>query len=78
MTIDEYLAEEQRRGNIIQGGGAASEVAPTSTEQLQRDTEEDGTAFAEDRAEEQRRKDESWAEWVEENPKGAGNRMNMG
>jgi len=78
MTIDEYLAEEQRRGNILSGGGAASENAPTSTEQLQLDTEMDGTAFAEDREEEQRRKDEDWAVWTEANPKGGGNRGNKG
>ncbi|KZT55027.1 hypothetical protein CALCODRAFT_472627 [Calocera cornea HHB12733] len=78
MTIEEYLAEEQRRGNIISGGGAASENAPTSKEQLQLDTEMDGTAFAEEREEEQRRKDEDWAVWTEANPKGAGNRRNKG
>ncbi|KZO90489.1 TAP42-like protein [Calocera viscosa TUFC12733] len=78
MTIEEYLAEEQRRGNVISGGGAASENAPTSKEQLQLDTEMEGTAFAEERAEEQRRKDEDWAVWTDANPKGAGNRGNKG
>ncbi|EJU05152.1 TAP42-like protein [Dacryopinax primogenitus] len=78
MSIDEFLAEEQRRGNLLSGGGAASENAPTSSEQMQLGTEMDGTAFADERAEEQRRKDENWAVWTESNPKGSGNRGNKG
>ncbi|KAH9945796.1 serine/threonine protein phosphatase PP2A-associated protein [Epithele typhae] len=78
MTIDEYLAIEQDRGNIISGGGPASEQQPTSKEQLTLDAEQDGTAFGEDKAEEKRLKDESWARYTDANPRGSGNTMNRG
>ncbi|KAG9127214.1 hypothetical protein FRC07_000175 [Ceratobasidium sp. 392] len=78
MTIDEYLAEEERRGNIIRGGGKASEEAPTSSEQLAIDAEQDGTRFGEEKSEEKRLKGEDWAVYTDENPKGMGNTMNRG
>ncbi|KIO19913.1 hypothetical protein M407DRAFT_30437, partial [Tulasnella calospora MUT 4182] len=78
MTIDEYLAEEKRRGNIISGGGAASQNAPTSSELLQIDSEQDGTIFGEQKSEEKRKKDEEWAVFTDRNPKGSGNTMNRG
>ncbi|KAG9126061.1 hypothetical protein FRC07_005062 [Ceratobasidium sp. 392] len=78
MTIDEYLAEEERRGNIIQGGGKTSEEAPTPSERLAIDAEQDGTRFGEEESEEKRLKDEDWAVYTDENPKGMGNTMNRG
>jgi len=78
MSIDEYLEVERQRGNIITGGGAASYAAPTSSEKLAIDSEMDGTADGEKRAEEKRMKDESWASYVDEHPRGAGNTMNRG
>jgi len=78
MSIDEYLEVERQRGNIITGGGAASYAAPTSSEKLAIDSEMDGTADGEKRAEEKRLKDESWARYVDEHPRGAGNTMNRG
>ncbi|QRW14272.1 Type 2A phosphatase-associated protein 42 [Ceratobasidium sp. AG-Ba] len=78
MTIDEYLAEEERRGNILRGGGKASAEAPTSSEQLAVDAERDGTLFGEERSEEKRRRDEEWAVYTDNNPKGLGNTMNRG
>ncbi|KAG8741848.1 hypothetical protein FRC10_002358 [Ceratobasidium sp. 414] len=78
MTIDEYLAEEERRGNVIRGGGKASEEAPTSSEQLAIDAEQDGTRLGEEKSEEKRLKDEDWAIYTDENPKGMGNTMNRG
>lgn len=78
MSIDEYLEVERQRGNIITGGGAASRAAPTSSEKLAIDSEMDGTAGGETRAEEKRLKDESWARYVDEHPRGAGNTMNRG
>ncbi|EST07348.2 TAP42-like protein [Kalmanozyma brasiliensis GHG001] len=78
MSIDEYLEEEQRRGNIIQGGGQASYDAPTSTETRQLRAEQDGTLDAEEAEEEQRQKDIHWDRFAEENQKGAGNTMNRG
>ena len=78
MLIDEYLEEEQRRGNIIQGGGQASYDKPTSTEQRQSRAEEDGTKDAEEAEEEQRQKDIHWDRFTEENKRGGGNTMNRG
>ncbi|CAE6445822.1 unnamed protein product [Rhizoctonia solani] len=78
MTIDEYLAEEEMRGNILRGGGKASEQAPTSSEQLIVNSEQDGTRFGEEKSEEKRRKDEEWVVFTDANPRGAGNTMNRG
>ncbi|OCF59109.1 hypothetical protein L486_03610 [Kwoniella mangroviensis CBS 10435] len=78
MTIDEYLEEEQRRGNIITGGGQASYDAPTESELLESAAENDGSALAEEKAEQKRLKDENWARFADENKKGAGNTMNKG
>ncbi|TBU35609.1 serine/threonine protein phosphatase PP2A-associated protein [Dichomitus squalens] len=78
MTIDEYLEVERQRGNIISGGGPASEAKPTSKEQLAIDAEQDGTVFGEEKAEEKRQKDESWAQYTDTHPRGAGNTMNRG
>ncbi|KXN92242.1 hypothetical protein AN958_08695 [Leucoagaricus sp. SymC.cos] len=78
MSIDEYLAIEKERGNIITGGGPASLENPTSSEQLQIDSEMDGTLTGEEKAEEKRQKDEKWAQYKDANPRGAGNTMNRG
>ncbi|KAG9080392.1 hypothetical protein FRC06_006642 [Ceratobasidium sp. 370] len=78
VTIDEYLAEEERRGNVIRGGGKASEEAPTSSEQLAIDAEQDGTRLGDEKSEEKRLKDEDWAAYTDENPRGMGNTMNRG
>lgn len=56
----------------------ASQFAPTSSEQLAIDAEMDGTAESELKAEEKREKEESWARYTDENPRGAGNTMNRG
>lgn len=66
MTIDEYLDEEQRRGNIIEGGGDASGGAPA--------VDEDDL----DKADEETMKARAWDEFKEENPRGAGNTLNRG
>jgi immunoglobulin-binding protein 1 len=78
MSVDEYLQIEAERGNIISGGGQASEERLTTSEQLALDAEQDGTAFGEQREEERRMKDEEWAQYTDANPKGAGNTMNRG
>jgi len=51
---------------------------PTSSEQLQIDSEMDGTAQGEEKEEEKRQKDEKWAQYKDTHPKGAGNTMNRG
>lgn len=50
----------------------------TTSEQLQLDSEMDGTIIGEQKGEEKRQKDESWAQYTDANPKGAGNTMNRG
>ena len=57
---------------------SASQNRRTTSEQLQLDSEMDGTLFGEQRAEEKRQKDEKWAQYTDSHPKGAGNTMNRG
>ncbi|KAJ5152376.1 hypothetical protein N7492_010671 [Penicillium capsulatum] len=65
MTIDEYLAEEHRRGNVLQGGEQSG---------VQPEIDEDDL----DKADEETMKARAWDEYVEANPKGAGNTLNRG
>ncbi|KIJ17018.1 hypothetical protein PAXINDRAFT_176132 [Paxillus involutus ATCC 200175] len=78
MSIDEYLEIERQRGGIISGGGPQSETEPTSSEQLTRNSEMDGTVFGELTAEEKRQKDEEWAQYKDAHARGSGNTMNRG
>ncbi|KAL5529587.1 hypothetical protein ACEPAG_5572 [Sanghuangporus baumii] len=78
MTIDQYLEEERRRGNIISGGGPQSAAGPTRKEQLAIDAEMEGSLFGEEKAEEKRLEDERWAQFTDTHPRGAGNAMNRG
>ncbi|KAI9571419.1 TAP42-like protein [Boletus coccyginus] len=78
MTIDEYLEVERQRGGILSTGGPSSEAKPTLSEQLTIDSEIDGTGLGELKAEEQRHKDEQWAQYKDTHPRGAGNTMNRG
>ncbi|PNH40288.1 hypothetical protein VD0004_g6672 [Verticillium dahliae] len=66
MSIDEYLEEERKRGGIIEGGGEASFRRPEPDE----DDHE--------KADEATYKARAWDEFVEANPKGAGNTLNRG
>ncbi|KAI1494349.1 TAP42-like family protein [Biscogniauxia mediterranea] len=66
MTIDEYLEEERRRGNIIEGGGEASGRRP--------EPDEDNM----EKADEETMKAREWDEFTEANPKGSGNTLNKG
>jgi immunoglobulin-binding protein 1 len=66
MSIDEYLEEERRRGGIIEGGGNANE-AQSELDEDNMDLVDAATMKARD-----------WDEFVEANPKGAGNTLNRG
>lgn len=66
MTIDEYLAEEKRRGGIIEGGG----------EQSGRPAEPDEDNL--EKADMETMKAREWDEFTESNPKGSGNTLNRG
>lgn len=65
MTIEEYLDEEHRRGNVLQGG-EQSGIKP--------EVYEDDF----DKADEETMKARAWDEYVEANPKGSGNTLNRG
>lgn len=66
MTIDEYLEEEKKRGGIIEGGGEASGIIA----EIDEDDHEAMDAAT--------LKARNWDEFVEANPKGAGNTVNRG
>ena len=66
MSIDEYLEEERRRGGIIDGGGNANE-RPAEVDEDNLDYSDAQTMNARE-----------WDEFVEANPKGAGNTINRG
>lgn len=63
MSIDEYLEEEKRRGNILEGGTEPKTVV-----------DEDDI----DAADRETYKAREWDEFKDHNPKGSGNTMNMG
>ncbi|KAI1401342.1 type 2A phosphatase-associated protein 42 [Hypoxylon fuscum] len=66
MSIDEYLEEERRQGNIIEGGGEASGRQP--------EPDEDNM----EKADAETMKAREWDEFTEANPKGSGNTLNRG
>ncbi|PYH96285.1 TOR signaling pathway regulator [Aspergillus ellipticus CBS 707.79] len=66
MTIDEYLAEEHRRGNVIEGGGEQSGIKP--------EVDEDDYELAD----QETMKAREWDEFKEANPRGSGNTLNRG
>jgi len=66
MTIDEYLAEEKRRGGMVEGGGEPSGQSAM--------VDEDDI----DRADMETLKAREWDEFTEANPKGSGNTINRG
>ena len=66
VTIDEYLAEERRRGGMIDGRGEGS-CMPA-------EPDEDNFALADADT----MKAREWDEFVEANPKGSGNTLNRG
>ncbi|MCJ1250625.1 hypothetical protein MMC30_007853 [Trapelia coarctata] len=66
MTIDEYLAEEKRRGGMIEGGGEQSGMP--------KEVDEDDLQAADMET----MKAREWDEFKENNPKGSGNTLNRG
>jgi hypothetical protein len=65
------------RSCVLLHSSQSTEI-PTSSEQLAIDGEMDGMALGEEKAEEKRLKDEKWARFTDENPRGQGNTMNRG
>ena len=66
MSIDEYLAEEHRRGGMIEGGGEASGLPEV--------VDEDDL----EKADRETEKAREWDLFTEENPRGSGNTLNRG
>ncbi|KAI8056650.1 TAP42-like protein [Syncephalis plumigaleata] len=66
MSIDEYLEQEQQRGNIIEGGGAES----AKKKEINEDNEEEVDAKT--------YKDREWDDFKDDNPRGWGNRKGKG
>ncbi len=66
MTIDEYLAEEKRRGGIIDGGGEQTGMPA--------EPDEDNL----EKADAETMKARDWDEFTESNTKGSGNTLNRG
>ncbi|RMD39298.1 hypothetical protein DV735_g5833, partial [Chaetothyriales sp. CBS 134920] len=66
MSIDEYLEEECCRGGIIEGGGNAN-APPVELDEDNMELVDEATMKARE-----------WDEFVEANPKGAGNTLNQG
>lgn len=65
MTIDDYLEEEKRRGNFVQGGEQSGATQVIDEDDL-------------DRADEETMKARAWDEFKEANPRGSGNTLNRG
>ncbi|WFC97329.1 Type 2A phosphatase-associated protein 42 [Malassezia yamatoensis] len=78
MSIDEYLAEEQRRGNVIRDGGPAQQAAATPREQQKETSQMDGTLEADQAEEAARQEAIHWDNYTEMFKRGAGNTMNRG
>ncbi|KAM4056788.1 TAP42-like family protein [Hirsutella rhossiliensis] len=64
MSIDQYLAEERRRGNILEGG----------TDPAKPRVDEDDM----DAVDRETYKAREWDDFKDENPRGSGNTLNMG
>jgi immunoglobulin-binding protein 1 len=85
MSIDEYLEEEMRRGNMISGGGyVCIHLLPhhTSTHPTPR-SEESGRITEIDEDDEEAAdaatfKARDWDEFLDANPRGSGNRIGKG
>lgn len=70
--------EQGRREGARLTHRQASYDAPTESELLELEAENDGSAGAEEAAEKKRLKDEKWAQYTDDNQRGAGNTMNRG
>lgn len=78
MSIDEYLAEEQRRGNVLTGGGPEGAAKATPKEERALRAEMDGTREQREALREMREEERGWDEYREEHKRGEGNTMNRG
>ncbi|GAA5837573.1 hypothetical protein JCM9279_006794 [Rhodotorula babjevae] len=79
MTIDEYLAQEEQAGRVLQGGGerTTDEVDQARRDERADDEEED-TREGYERVERGLRKAREWDDYRDEHRKGEGNMHNRG
>ncbi|GAA5984674.1 hypothetical protein JCM11641_004556 [Rhodosporidiobolus odoratus] len=73
MTIDEYLAIEEERGNVLQGGGPSSSREVEEVEGDERAAEEDDTVKGWEEEEKRVMKQREWDEYTDVHRKGEGN-----
>ncbi|GAA6006328.1 hypothetical protein JCM10207_000606 [Rhodosporidiobolus poonsookiae] len=78
MTIDEYLAAEEERGNVLQGGGPSTSEAVEQARAEERAEEEEDTRRGYEREEQGLRKVREWDDWTDTHRKGEGNMHNRG
>ena len=74
----ELLISQYHLFSCVVSFSPASQNAPTTSEILEIDAEMDSNVHGELKAEEKRQKDEKWARYTDDHPRGAGNRMNRG
>ncbi|KAJ1674399.1 Type 2A phosphatase-associated protein 42 [Spiromyces aspiralis] len=74
MSLDDYLEEEFRRGNVIMGGGDSKRDKRSSSDDD--DDEGDNSDYDNDpeKQDEKTMKQRKWDEFTDDNPRGAGNR----
>ncbi|BGP37825.1 Type 2A phosphatase-associated protein 42 [Rhodotorula kratochvilovae] len=78
MTIDEYLAEEQARGNVLQGGGERTTEEVENARREEKALEEEDTREGYEKEEQGLRKAREWDDYRDVHRKGEGNMHNRG
>ncbi|SCV69153.1 BQ2448_2173 [Microbotryum intermedium] len=78
MSIDEFLNQEQERGNILQGGGPSGSDAVDQARRDEQAEKEDDTQAGYDREERELRKAREWDDYRDAHRKGEGNMHNRG
>ncbi|SGY73308.1 BQ5605_C005g03280 [Microbotryum silenes-dioicae] len=78
MSIDEFLDQEQERGNILQGGGPSSSDAVDQARRDEQAEKEDDTQAGYDREEKELWKAREWDDYRDAHRKGEGNMHNRG
>lgn len=78
MTIDEFLDQEQERGNILQGGGPRTTQEVEDAREVERGGKEDDTERGRQIEEDGLAKIRDWDEYTDTHRKGEGNMHNRG
>ncbi|GAA6047684.1 hypothetical protein JCM3770_001626 [Rhodotorula araucariae] len=78
MTIDEYLAGEEARGNVLQGGGERTTDEVDAARREEKALDEEDTRAGYDKEEAGLRKAREWDDYRDVHRKGEGNMHNRG